>query len=229
LFATCIPAISLAATCYSQGGPYYSEATYYTQTSYYSQGTYGTTSPQTKITSSASTTAFTTLGSIFKGSGTFVIDHPLDPRNKLLYHSFVESPDAKNMYDGVAKLDDEGEATLTLPRYFTALNKDFRYQLKPIGQPMPELHVKDGIINGRLTVGGGKPGGRVSWQVTGTRKDPYITANPIIPEVRKGDGQLRPVGEFQHEDIYPTSIFPPLTDLLNRFRDWLYGDSAEES
>jgi hypothetical protein len=29
------------------------------------------------------------LGALSKGSGTFVIDHPLDPKNKLLYHSFV--------------------------------------------------------------------------------------------------------------------------------------------
>jgi hypothetical protein len=32
-------------------------------------------------------------GSLSKGSGSFKIDHPLDPANKYLYHSFVESPD----------------------------------------------------------------------------------------------------------------------------------------
>ena len=65
-------------------------------------------------------------GTIGKGAGSFVIDHPLDPRNKLLYHSFLESPDVKNIYDGVATLDKNGEAVIKLPRYFEALNKDFR-------------------------------------------------------------------------------------------------------
>src|SRR5690606_1929323 len=55
------------------------------------------------------------LGSLSKGSGTFVIDHPLDPENKLLYHSFVESPDVKNIYDGIVTLDENGEATVELP------------------------------------------------------------------------------------------------------------------
>ncbi len=65
-------------------------------------------------------------GSISKGSGTFVIDHPENPRTKILYHSFVESPDAKNIYDGVVKLNVLGEATIQLPDYFDALNEDFR-------------------------------------------------------------------------------------------------------
>ena len=68
-------------------------------------------------------------GALSKGSGTFKIDHPLDPTNKFLYHSFVESPDMKNIYDGVVVLDGSGEATIELPSYFEALNKDFRYQL----------------------------------------------------------------------------------------------------
>jgi hypothetical protein len=47
-------------------------------------------------------------GALSKGSGTFKIDHPLDPTNKFLYHSFVESPDMKNIYDGVVVLDGDG-------------------------------------------------------------------------------------------------------------------------
>ena len=48
-------------------------------------------------------------GSISKGSGTFKIDHPLDPENKYLYHSFVESPDMMNVYNGNAVLDNPGQ------------------------------------------------------------------------------------------------------------------------
>ncbi|WAC02029.1 hypothetical protein N7U66_19830 [Lacinutrix neustonica] len=37
-------------------------------------------------------------GNIAKGGGTFKIDHPLDPKNKYLVHSFVESPEMMNIY-----------------------------------------------------------------------------------------------------------------------------------
>ncbi len=53
-------------------------------------------------------------GTLSKGGGSFKIDHPLDPENKYLYHSFVESPDMKNIYDGTVVLDERGEASLTL-------------------------------------------------------------------------------------------------------------------
>jgi hypothetical protein len=39
-------------------------------------------------------------GSLSKGGGSFKIDHPLDPANQYLYHSFVESPDMMNIYNG---------------------------------------------------------------------------------------------------------------------------------
>jgi hypothetical protein len=48
-------------------------------------------------------------GYLYKSGGGFKIDHPLDPANKYLYHSFVESPDVKNIYDGVVTLDTKGE------------------------------------------------------------------------------------------------------------------------
>lgn len=135
-------------------------------------------------------------GSVSKGSGTFVIDHPLRPRTHLLYHSFVESPDAKNIYDGVAKLDENGEVTLGLPDYFEALNESFRYQYFPHYQPMPNLHIKEEVHDNQFTIGGGAPYGEISWQVTGNRKDPYIQANPIRVEVEKGPDQPVDKGEY---------------------------------
>ena len=48
------------------------------------------------------------------GTKGFKIDHPLDPSNKYLYHSSVESPDMKNVYDGVVVLDAKGEAVVVL-------------------------------------------------------------------------------------------------------------------
>ena len=158
-------------------------------------------------------------GHISKGSGTFVIDHPLDPFNKLLFHSFLESPDAKNLYDGIAKLDKDGSARVTLPKYFEALNTDFRYQLKPVGAPMPLLHVLSEVSDNSFAIGGGVAGGKVSWQVTGTRKDQYILDNPIIPEVEKGPEQLVEKGQYLFAAGYDNggirSIFSGIVDLLN--------------
>ncbi|MBS1787623.1 MAG: hypothetical protein JST85_07875 [Acidobacteria bacterium] len=44
-------------------------------------------------------------GTLSKGGGSFKIDHPLDPENKYLYHSFVESPDMMNIYNGNVTTD----------------------------------------------------------------------------------------------------------------------------
>jgi len=57
----------------------------------------------------------------------FRIDHPLDPANKVLMHSCVESNERKLVYDGVVITDAAGEATVELPGYFGALNRDVRY------------------------------------------------------------------------------------------------------
>jgi hypothetical protein len=73
-------------------------------------------------------------GNLSKGGGSFKIDHPLDPANKYLYHSFVESPDMMNVYNGNIMTDRRGLAVVILPNYFEALNRDFRYQLTVIGQ-----------------------------------------------------------------------------------------------
>ena len=140
-------------------------------------------------------------GSLTKGGGTFVIDHPLDPRNKLLYHSFVESPDVKNIYDGIATLDQNGEAVIGLPNYFMALNKDFRYQFFPHDEAMPDLYIKKEIKDNQFTIAGGVSGGEISWQVTGIRHDPFIEKFPLRVEVWKG-GFNTPVvkGECIHEE-----------------------------
>jgi hypothetical protein len=132
----------------------------------------------------------TISGNLQKAGGSFRIDHPLDPANKYLSHSFVESPDMKNVYDGVVVLDDKGEAEIELPDWFGALNKDFRYQLTAIGAPGPNLYISEEIPDGvasysnsrsgnsnknngssRFKIAGGTPNMKVSWQVTGIRKD----------------------------------------------------------
>ena len=124
-------------------------------------------------------------GTLSKGAGSFKIDHPLDPENKYLYHSFVESPDMKNIYDGVVILDNSGEASVTLPDYFDALNNNFRYQLTAIGAPAPNLYVAQEISNNEFKIAGGSSGMKVSWMVTGIRKDNFANTNRIPVEVDK--------------------------------------------
>lgn len=115
-------------------------------------------------------------GHLSKSSGGFKIDHPLDPANQYLSHSFVESPDMMNIYNGVVMLDTEGETWVKLPEYFEALNNDFRYQLTAIGAPGPNLYIAKEISGNIFKIGGGRAGSKVSWQVTGVRHDAYADA-----------------------------------------------------
>lgn len=124
------------------------------------------------------------LGTLSKTAGAFTIDHPLDPENKYLSHSFVESPDMKNIYDGTVTTDQHGEAMVALPDWFEALNRDFRYQLTVIGQ-FAQAIVADEINENQFTVKTDKPGVKVSWQVTGIRKDQYAEDHRIRIEEDK--------------------------------------------
>lgn len=125
-------------------------------------------------------------GTLSKGGGSFKIDHPLDPANKYLYHSFVESPDMMNIYNGMVTLDAKGEAWITMPEWFQALNMDFRYQLTPIGNPGQRiLYIAEEIQGNRFKIAGGKPNAKVSWQVTGVRQDAFARENRIQVEVPK--------------------------------------------
>lgn len=81
----------------------------------------------------------------------FKIDHPVDPANKYLYHPFVESPDMMNIYNGNVVTDKRGLATIELPDWFRALNRDFRYQLAVIGQFAQAIVVKK-VEKNRFTI-----------------------------------------------------------------------------
>lgn len=123
-------------------------------------------------------------GTLSKSAGSFSIDHPLDPENKYLYHSFVESPDMMNIYNGNVMLDNDGKTIVELPEYFEALNMEFRYQLTCIGGYAP-IYVEKEITGNSFSIAGGTSGMEVSWQVTGIRHDPYANNNRIIVEVEK--------------------------------------------
>jgi hypothetical protein len=133
-----------------------------------------------------------------QGSCNFKIDHPLDPANKYLYHSAVESPDRKNVYDGVAVLNSKGEMVVELPPWFEALKGQFRYQLTPIGAAAPKLHIAQELRKSRFKIAGGKRRMKVSWQVTGIRRDAYAQAYPPCVEEEKPEEER---GYYAHPDL----------------------------
>ena len=125
------------------------------------------------------------FGTLTKSAGSFKIDHPLAPDTKYLSHSFVESPDMMNVYNGIATLDAAGKATVRMPDWFQALNRDFRYQLSAINAPGPNLFVAGEVERNRFKIAGGSAGAKVSWQVTGIRQDAFANANRIPVEEDK--------------------------------------------
>jgi len=153
-------------------------------------------------------------GTLSKGGGSFKIDHPVEPGNKYLYHSFVESPDMKNVYDGMVLLDDNGRATVELPDWFEALNRDYRYQLTPIGAPTV-VYISEKIVDGRFEIAGGNPGQEVSWQVTGIRQDAWANANRIPVEV---DKKAEDEGRYLHPELFGGEAITALAKARDRVR-----------
>ena len=143
-------------------------------------------------------------GNLSKGGGSFKIDHPLDPANKYLYHSFVESPDMMNIYNGNIVTDGSGKATVTLPAYFEALNMEFRYQLTVIGSFSQAIISKE-VAGNKFEIATNQPNVKVSWQVTGIRHDNYANQNRIPNEV---DKEKENKGKYLH----PKAFGKPVTD-----------------
>jgi hypothetical protein len=106
------------------------------------------------------------------GAKPFVIDYPLDPANKILRHYAIESNEVTNMYRGVAVLDQNGMATISLPEYFEAINKNVSYQLTSIGSAI-QPYILEEVVNNTFVVKGA-PDAKVSWVVYGERDDPTI-------------------------------------------------------
>ena len=89
-----------------------------------------------------------------------------------------------DIYNGVVSLDANGEAIVMLPEYFEALNRDFRYQLTSIGEFAP-IYIAQEIHHNSFQIAGGAPSLKVSWQVTGIRRDSFANAHRIPPEEKK--------------------------------------------
>lgn len=137
-------------------------------------------------------------GVLSKAGGSFKIDDPIDPANKYLYHSFVESPDMMNIYNGNATTDAKGDAVVQLPEWFETLNRDFRYQLTVLGQ-FAQAIVASKVANHQFAIKTDKPDVEVSWQVTGIRQDAWANAHRIPVEVSKAPADR---GLYLHPELF---------------------------
>jgi trimeric autotransporter adhesin len=123
-------------------------------------------------------------GTLTATAKSFSIDHPLDPANKYLTHASLESSEQATVYSGNVLLDDQGEAVVNLPAWVQALCEDFRYQLTCVGRPAA-VYVADEVADNQFRIAGGPVGTKVSWHLTGIRKDAWARAHPLIVEQDK--------------------------------------------
>ena len=104
-----------------------------------------------------------------------------------------------NIYNGIVKLDDTGEAMVEMPVWFEALNSDYRYQLTSLGTASPNLHISEKISDLRFKIAGGLPGQEVSWQVTGIRQDAFARTYRIPIEEDKNEQEK---GKYLHPELF---------------------------
>src|SRR5690349_16130383 len=105
-------------------------------------------------------------GALSKSTGSFLIDHVLDPENKTLRHSFVESPEQLCVYRGLVTLDENGRGTVALPDYFAALTDqgNATVQLTAVGEQPSAVSYRWDDEHTVVTVHG-QAGADVSWLV----------------------------------------------------------------
>jgi hypothetical protein len=137
-------------------------------------------------------------GTIVNAFASSKIDHPLDPENRYLYHSSVESPDMLNVYNGNITTDGNGDAIVKMPDYFEALNQDFRYQLTVIEQ-FAQAMVANEMKDNSFVIKTDKPHVKVSWMVTGVRQDTYANAHRISVEEDKPAEER---GRYLHPELW---------------------------
>jgi len=131
------------------------------------------------INNGETTGDFDVGGALTKDSGSFKIDHPLKPDTHHLVHSFVEGPQADNIYRGVIELNN-GKATIDLddwfgmtPGTFLALNRDIQAFVN--NADTWDL-VRAKVMGSQLIIDCQNPdsNAEVSWLVIGERQDKEI-------------------------------------------------------
>jgi hypothetical protein len=136
----------------------------------------GTIAERMRIDSSG---AVTIGGSLSKGSGSFKIDHPLKPETHHLVHSFVEAPQADNIYRGKVDLVN-GTATVNIDTVagmtegtFVALNREVQcFTSNESGWTA----VRGSVSGNTLTIEAqdNTCTDTVSWMVVGERQDQHM-------------------------------------------------------
>jgi hypothetical protein len=123
------------------------------------------------------------------------------PRHKYLQHAGVASSDQLDIYSGNAVTDGRGFATVSLPRWFQALNRSFRYQLTVVGKEHWDATaaVWEEVAHNRFTIRTDQPEVNVSWEITAVRHDRYANANRSAVEVRKSRWEQR---KYLHPELY---------------------------
>jgi len=128
-----------------------------------------------------------TLSANFKQ---FHIPHPLEPATQALVHAALEGPEHAVYYRGEGQLA-EGQAVITLPRYFEALTRQEQrtVQLTTIDGWSP-LYVVGKVADGQFTVrtaGGGSSVQRFHWEVKAVRADgdPLVVEKPHEPSAER--------------------------------------------
>jgi hypothetical protein len=158
-------------------------------------------------------------GTLTKIAGSFLIDHPEDPANRYLEHSFVEAPERLNIYRGNVTLDAHGRATVRMPRYFPALNTEYSYQLTSIGAASPGLHIAREIEGRSFAIAGGLPNQKVCWLVSGTRRDAWARAHPLrVDRLKPRKDRGRYLTPEVHGQPASQAINRPSADVRRRPR-----------
>ncbi|PWU76219.1 hypothetical protein DK867_02805 [Ochrobactrum sp. POC9] len=142
-------------------------------------------------------------GTLSKGGGTFLIDHPLDPLNKNLRHGFVEAPRYDLIYRGTVQLEN-GRAMVDIDAAsnmssgtFTALTTNA--VVTSLQNQEGFARLKPGPINGgafEIVCEDENCTDLVSWVVIAERNDPFVKSD--LDQNTDGDGRFVP--EFEKED-----------------------------
>jgi hypothetical protein len=156
-------------------------------------------------------------GSLSKGSGSFLIDHPLDPENRLLRHNFMESPENLVVYRGKVKLNSNGETIVLLPDYFEALTKENEatVTLTSIGKPFLTGYEWENDFKSFKVYG--EPGREISWVVYADRDDPVI--HQLVQPVEEEKGPVNIYCE-KGKLLYPEAYGYPMSKL-NNYNQWV--------
>ncbi len=119
-------------------------------------------------------------GTLSKGGGSFLIDHPLDPLNRNLIHSFIEGPRADLVYRGSVRLENGtgkasiDEASGMTPGTFAALTRHTAAEIWVQNQSGWDA-VRGRVVGGMVEIECQNPVSTdlVSWLVIAERNDAF--------------------------------------------------------